>query len=79
MKPVLLVRNDVRLVFGLAAVPAAIALLVLFTQVRETGGDAPAATAGEQVHRILIGLKSTCLTNDTFSAAGWLRCSCWLD
>jgi MFS family permease len=35
---VLLVRDDLRLVFGLAAIPAALALLVLITQVRETGG-----------------------------------------
>jgi MFS family permease len=40
---VLLVRDDLRLVFALAAVPAALAVVTLLTQVRET----PAASASE--------------------------------
>jgi MFS family permease len=39
---VLFVRDDLRLVFALAAVPAALALFVLLTQVRETPRMAPA-------------------------------------
>ena len=55
---VLLVRDDLRLVFGLAAVPAAIALLVLLLYVRETGDAArgsgtPAAEAPRPASRAL--------------------------
>ena len=75
---VLLVRHDLRLVFGLAAVPAALALLVLATRVKETQPEPaaldPAAPAGPaepmpralKLYLLVLGVFALGNSSDTF-------------